>query len=181
MKRSFLTLIYRVVLVTGVIAQDVADTASGVQLYRLGKFAEAASVLEKVIEAGKSSLGTKLYLAAAYVHLGRKSEAVKLLRKANHDKSVGEKFDKPLKIIKRSTPPCADVYKNGFGSAITKVAVEYLGNGQIGLIIAFYTTAPPHDWAAADAVKKFTFDPATIGGQPVTTVELYTFVCELGD
>ena len=148
---------------------------AGIHLYREGKFAEAASQLESVATLDSKDRQAWLYLGAAYEHLGRREDAKKALRASRMQQTTNlEKFDKKLAVKRK---PQAQ-FRRDIDEAtpvVISVAVEFRADGTIGVVVPFQDRPSDHEDSVIRAARSIEFEPAEIGGKPVTTVMVLAY------
>lgn len=149
---------------------QASDRDAGVQLYREGKFSEAASQLESVSTLDPKDRQAWLYLGAVYAHLGRMDDAKKAFRASRMRQTEGlPTFSKKLKVVSKPSPNF-DRSVNEKPPVIITVAVEFKADGTIGIVVPFQDKASRHEAAAIEAARNIRFEAAEIDGKPVTTV-----------
>ncbi|MET0754150.1 MAG: energy transducer TonB [Pyrinomonadaceae bacterium] len=148
----------------------------GIGLYRQGEYEKAVEVLQSRVKTEEKDRLAWIYLGGAYVKLKKDKEAVKAFRQTNvvYDENLPD-YDKKLKITNRPHAGYTQsARENGISGKIT-IAVEFGADGKIGF--AFPIQKLPYGLTenALEAAKSITFEPAEIGGKPVTTIKIVSY------
>ncbi len=173
LRRLFLSITVLLFCGLALIAQDEADRVTGVDLYRSGDYAAAVEKLEPLLKNGKLDRDAARYLAGAYVHLKRMDDATKLFKKSEKLSMPKNEinYDRVLKITKPFRPNFdRSAIPDTFSSLSIRMAVEYKADGTIGFVHPFFTTWRGLLPEAIKGVKNIRFEPAVVGGKPVTIV-----------
>ena len=177
MKLSLLFISITIVLSCGLslFAQDEANWVAGVDLYRNGDYAAAVEKLEPLLKDGKLDRDAARYLAGAYVHLNRTDEATKLFKKSEKLKPKNEiDYDRAPKITKPFRPNFdRSSIPDTYSSLSIRLAVEFKADGTIGFVHPVFATWKALLPEAIKGVKGIRFEPAVVGGKPVTIVGLW--------
>jgi tetratricopeptide (TPR) repeat protein len=164
------------VVAAGVQAQNERD--KGIELYRLGKYSEAAEVLERSVKANEADRSAWVYLGAAYVHLDKKGKAKDAMSKAVSIKPGASQssFEEPAKVTLKPRPNFFNSgHTPGISSGVVELAVELKADGTVGFAFPFKTSIGMFAGPAVDAAKQIRFEPAVLAGKPVTVINFVTY------
>ena len=158
----------------GVFAQQ-GDREQGIELYDSGKYEKAIEILRKAAEANGAGGDLWLYIGMAEAKLDRNTNAAKAFSKAAKlsAKSTSGN-DTEVKVTRKTRVSYTDQARTNNIQGTIKVAVEFLANGQIGLIVPFQTLPYGLKENTVEALKKTEFEPATKNGKPVTSIRIMT-------
>lgn len=153
-----------------------SDRDLGISLYREGKYDQAVERLSAATKNNKKDRVAWIYLGSSYVHLNKYSDAQKSFGKTNFvQKDPGPAYDIPLKIISKPRAPLNDTTRRNNTSGTIRVAVELLSDGKIGFIFPLQNFLPEWEPEVVAAAKRIRFEPAVLGGVPVTVVSIVEY------
>lgn len=161
-------------------AQQADDRDKGIELYRQGEFQKAADILLKRTQVEEKDRLAWLYLGASYVHLDKKDDAVKAFNKTDvvYSENLPE-YDKKLEVRSKPQPRYTDAGRMRSTAGVVRLAIEFKADGKIGFIVPVKTLPDGLTESAVIAAKGIKFDPAVIGGKPVTVVSIITYTFEV--
>lgn len=174
MKRLYQINLFFVLLFSavGVFGQQ-SEREKGIELYNQGDYAKAIEVLSKAAEALSADADLWLYVGMAEAKSGREGNAAKAFKKAEKlSAKTTSGTDTELKITRRVMARYTDEARRNYIQGRIKVAVEFLANGEIGLVIPFQTLPYGLEENTVEAVKKTEFEPAKKDGKPVTVIKI---------
>lgn len=182
--RFFKTVFARLLAVTavfvfagGAAAAQVGDRDRGIELYREGRYADAARLLEEAAQADPRDRESWLYLGAAHVHSGDDKLARKAFRKTDsrqREDVLG--YDSLLKITSKPRPAYPRGVHSSQGSAKVTLVVEFLSSGKVGFIRSLVSGGPQEfERESITAAHQVRFTPAVKGGKPVTVIQFIEY------
>jgi tetratricopeptide (TPR) repeat protein len=122
-----------------------SETEKGVELYRNGDFDGAISVLENVVKTDQKDRQAWLYLGLSFGKKRKDKDALKAFRKwesisekPKDDKIKSEPSD-GLKILSKPRSIYTDLARKNQTEGRVKLIVEFLENGNIGLVFPLQT------------------------------------------
>lgn len=175
MRNLFIALII-LLSMTAVFGQG-DERAKGIELYQDGKFEESVTVLRKVVEADPVNKVAWMYLGASLANSGKGTEALEAFMKPGGGLKIDYKYEKELKVIKKSPAPYTDsARRKGIEGTIDAI-VEFKGDGKVGFVIITKGLPEGLNENVVDAARKVKFEAAIRNGRPVSVVKMmqYTF------
>lgn len=152
----------------------------GINLFQAGSYSEAASILRTVVETDNNDVIAWKYLGASLVKLGNEKDARAAFRKVPYGskKSAAAEnalFDSPPKVTykKPARYTAAARQENIQGEVL--LAVELRADGTIGFVFPIRTLPSGLTESAISQARAIRFEPATITGQPVTEVRIFSY------
>lgn len=157
-------------------AQTQPDRNAGLELYRQGEYEKSIVLLQEVVKTEEKDRLAWLYLGAAYLKINKANEALKAFQKSKgvYNKNMPV-YDKKLKITSKQSAPYTDRARSFGVNGTVKVAVEFGGDGKIGFIFPFQGLPYGLTENVIKAVEQIKFEPAEIGGKPVTVVQVLEY------
>jgi len=161
----------------GAASAQSGDRDRGIELYRDGKFADAAGLLEQAVQANPKDREAWLYLGGTYVHSGNDKLARKAFSKTDkrpREDLVG--YDSLLKITHKPRPSYPRGVHPSQGSAKVTLAIEFLSSGKIGFIRSLdHGGQQDFERESKAAAYQIRFSPAIKGGKPITVIQFVEY------
>lgn len=111
------------------------ETSKGIGLYRAGNYAEAITVLQKLVDADPKNTTAWTYLGGSLANTGKTKEAIAAFKKSFDGPKSDEKFDRELKITAKPRVPYTDEARSNSVSGTVELMVEFKADGKIGFVV----------------------------------------------
>ena len=173
MRRSILTIVSFVVLVTAMSAQ-VEERDRGIELYEAGKYAEAVTVLQSVVDRDPANKVAWTYLGGALMNLDRRDEALVAFKKPVAGPPL-PKLEKSVKILKKEQAPYTELARSNNVNGTVVVVVELKADGKIGFVVPIKELGFGLTENAIKSAKSTKFEPAIRNGKPITQIRMMSY------
>ena len=169
-------------LLTGFVSAQQTDRDRGIDLYRVGDFTGAMTLLENAVTTDASDRAAWIFLGGVYVHTGEESKAVQAFAKMNvRPTNPQPTYDRSVKVTYKPHAPYTEEARKNLSSGKVRIAVEFRADGTIGFIFPLPTTIDPSlVEQSVNAAKSMKFEPAAKDGKPVTAINLVEYGFSVG-
>lgn len=151
------------------------ERAKGIGLYRAGNYAEAITVLQKLVDANPKNKIAWTYLGGALQNTGKKKQALAAFKKPNGGPISDDKFDSDLKITTKPRAPYTQDARMNSEVGKVEVMVEFRADGKIGFVIPVRKLRFGLTDNATKAAQGIRFDPAIKDGKPVPVIRMISY------
>lgn len=173
MRNSFIAFII-LLSVTAVFGQQ-DERSKGIELYQDGKFEESITVLRKVVETDPVNKVAWMYLGASLANVGKGADALDAFMKPGGGSKLDYKYEKELKIIKKSPAPYTDSARRKKIEGTINAMVEFKGDGKVGFVIITKGLQGGLNENVVEAARNVKFEPAIRNGRPVSVVKMMQY------
>lgn len=151
------------------------ETSKGIGLYRAGNYAEAITVLQKLVDADPKNTTAWTYLGGSLANTGKTKEAIAAFKKSFDGPKSDEKFDRELKITAKPRVPYTDEARSNSVSGTVELMVEFKADGKIGFVVPIRKLMFGLTENSINAAKEIRFDPAIKDDKPVSVIRMMSY------
>jgi tetratricopeptide (TPR) repeat protein len=171
-----LTLSMLTILLFAFVAYGQDEPDKGIELYLLGDYNSAITVLQNVVQTDKNNRDAWFYLGMSLARVKKNKEALKALRKGDSISSRdSSNYDKELKIISKPRCRYTDLARENLITGTVRLAVEFGADATIKSIVAVQSLPFGLTEDCIAAAKNIKFEPATKNGKPVTNIKVISY------